>query len=69
MKQKIAVIQLDAVLPPASLVTYWQDGKPVPRRDIFDDCEVVAVKLDENTANGQAKPNISIYVGKRLCNA
>lgn len=64
-KQKITVAQLDTILSPESPVTYWQNDMPVSRRDIFDDCEVIAVELDESIINGRAKPCISVYVGKR----
>ncbi len=65
-QQKITVAQLDAILSPASTIAYWQDGRPVPRRDIFDDCEVVSVEMDDNIVNGRARPCIAVYVGARI---
>lgn len=65
-EKKITIAQLDAVLSPASDVTYWQGGMRVPRRDIFDDCEVVAVELDDQIRNGRSSPCIAVYAGKRI---
>lgn len=65
-EQKITLTQLDAILSPVSPVTYWQDGMPVQRRDIFDDCEVVSVGLDNQVINGRLKSCIAVYVGGRI---
>lgn len=65
-EKKITIAQLDAVLSPASDVTYWQRGMPVPRRDIFDDCEVFAIELDNQVINGRARSRIAVYVGERI---
>ena len=65
-EQKITLTQLDTILSPASPVTYWQDGMPVQRRDIFDDCEVVSVELDDQVINGRLRPCIAVYVGDRI---
>lgn len=65
-EQKITLTQLDTILSPVSPVTYWQDGMPVQRRDIFDDCEVVSVGLDNQSINGRPSPQIAVYVGERV---
>lgn len=62
----MTISQVDAILSPASPVTYWQGGMQVPRREIFDDCEVVSVKLDDQFVNGQLRPCIAVYVGERI---
>lgn len=64
--EKTTVLELDTILSPASPVTYWQGGMPVQRRDIFDDCEVVSVELDDQFINGRPSPCIAVYVGERV---
>lgn len=64
-KQKVTIAQVDAILSPASHVTYWQGGVQVPRREIFDDCEVLCVELDDQIINGRSRPCIAVYVGER----
>ena len=65
-KQKVTIAQVDAILSPASPVTYWQGGMSVQRRDIFDDCEVVSVELDDRFINGRPSSCIAVYVGDRI---
>lgn len=60
-KKKITVADLDNLLYPKSAVTYWQDGKPKPRREIFDNCEIICI---EN--NRRPDPCIDVYVGDRI---
>ena len=63
--RKITVLELDAILSPASPITYWQGGMPMQRRDIFDDCEVVSVELDTTYRSGRDVPCIAVYIGER----
>lgn len=65
-RNKIAVSALDSVLTRAFPVTYWQDGIQVSRRDIFDDCEVIAIDLDFPSFDGCLRTHIAVYVGDRL---
>lgn len=65
-KQKVTIAQMDAILSPASPVIYWQGWMPVQRKDIFDDCEVVSVELDDQFINGRPSPCIVVYVGNRI---
>lgn len=65
-KQKVTIAQVDAILSPASPVTYWQGGMPMQRRDIFDDCEVISVEPDTAFIEGRDVPCIAVYVGERV---
>lgn len=63
--RKVTVADIDGLLSPTSPVMYWQDGWPVSRRDIFDDCEVVKLELDTRDVNWSKNSCIAVYVGDR----
>lgn len=62
---QITVAELDSILESNQDTIYWENGIPKTRREIFDDCKIIAIELDNTFKHSRLRPCISIYVGER----